>query len=127
MAKALSMDLRRRVIAAIEGGLSGRQAAERFGVSASSASRWREKLFQDGDIAPKPQGGDRKSQRTEVHSELILGAVMEKSDITLAEMRDKLKDLGISVSIASLWRFFDRRKITLKKRRHMPLSNVADR
>jgi hypothetical protein len=40
MAKALSIDLRRRVVDAIEHGLSCRQAAERFGVSASSAIRW---------------------------------------------------------------------------------------
>jgi len=39
MSKALSVDLRDRVIAAIEGGLSCRQAAARFGVSASSAIR----------------------------------------------------------------------------------------
>ncbi len=41
MAKALSLDLRRRVADAIEHGLSYRQAAERFGVSASSAIRCR--------------------------------------------------------------------------------------
>ena len=40
MARALSIDLRRRVIAAIVGGLSCRQAAERFGVSPSTAIRW---------------------------------------------------------------------------------------
>jgi transposase len=40
MAKALSMDLRERVIAAVDEGMSRRQAAERFGVSASSAVRW---------------------------------------------------------------------------------------
>ena len=39
MAKSLSLDLRRRVVDAIEQGLSCRQAAERFGVSASSAIR----------------------------------------------------------------------------------------
>jgi transposase len=36
MAKALSIDLRERVLKAVDGGLSCRQAAERFGVSASS-------------------------------------------------------------------------------------------
>jgi len=41
MAKALSIDLRRRVVDAIEQGLSCRQAAVRFGISASSAIRWR--------------------------------------------------------------------------------------
>ena len=40
MAKSLSFDLRSRVLAAIADGLSCRQAAARFGVSASSAIRW---------------------------------------------------------------------------------------
>ncbi|MBJ7532696.1 IS630 family transposase, partial [Rhodomicrobium vannielii ATCC 17100] len=39
MSKALSLDLRVRVLAAISGGMSCRQAAERFGVSAASAIR----------------------------------------------------------------------------------------
>ena len=41
MSKALSLDLRSRVLAAVAGGLSHRAAAERFGVSAASVSRWR--------------------------------------------------------------------------------------
>jgi transposase len=44
MSKALSVDLRDRVVAAIETGLSCRQAAIRFGVSASSAIRWHRSL-----------------------------------------------------------------------------------
>lgn len=52
MAKALSVDLRRRVIAAIDGGLSCRQAADRFGVSAASAIRWRSRHKEIGDIVP---------------------------------------------------------------------------
>lgn len=53
MAKALSFDLRRRVrvVGAIEHGLSCRQAAERFGVSASSAIRWLDRLKKQGDVA----------------------------------------------------------------------------
>ena len=42
MSLALSLDLRLRVLAAVdEEGLTHRQAAERFGVSAASVSRWR--------------------------------------------------------------------------------------
>ncbi len=42
MSIALSVDLRRRVLAAVrEEGLTHRQAAERFRVSAASVSRWR--------------------------------------------------------------------------------------
>ena len=41
MLKAYSLDLRERVVAAVEeGGLSRRQAAARFGVSYSSAILW---------------------------------------------------------------------------------------
>lgn len=116
MAKSLSIDLRHRVIAAIDGGLSCRQAAERFGVSAASAIRWRDRQQKAGDFAPKQQGGDRKSQRIEAHAQLILDTVAVKPDITLVELRGKLMEQGITAGVASLWRFFDRRKITLKKR-----------
>jgi transposase len=40
MARAISVDLRQRVCAAIAEGLSRHQAAARFKVSASSAIRW---------------------------------------------------------------------------------------
>jgi transposase len=124
MSQPLSLDLRQRVIAAIEGGLSCRQAAERFGVSAASAIRWRSRQLEAGEIAPKRQGGDRRSRHIEAHARLILDAVAAKPDITLTELRDKLKDRGAAASVASLWRFFHRRKITLKRRRTPP-SNAA--
>ena len=65
MPSALSVDLRERVVAAIEAGASRRQAAKRFGIGAASAIRWHERYRQDGQIAPKPMGGDRNSQRLE--------------------------------------------------------------
>ena len=102
MAKSLSIDLRQRVIAAIDGGLSCRQAAERFGVSAASAIRWRDRQQKAGDFAPKQQGGDRKSQRIEAHAQLILDTVAVKPDITLVELRGKLMEQGITAGVASL-------------------------
>ena len=41
MSKALSVDLRTRVVAAVADGASHREAAARLGVSAASVSRWR--------------------------------------------------------------------------------------
>lgn len=125
MAKSLSVDLRQRVIAAIDSGLSCRAAAERFGVSAASAIRWRDRQKKAGDLTPQKQGGDRRSRRIEEHSQLILDAVAAKSDITLVELRGKLIEHGVAAGVASLWRFFKRRKITLKKRRRTPPSNDA--
>ena len=53
MGKGLSEDLRARVIAAVEGGVSRRAAAARFGVSASSAIRWVREWRQTGRKAPR--------------------------------------------------------------------------
>lgn len=116
MSKALSLDLRTRVLAAIAGGLSCRQAAARFGVSASSAIRWRALERAQGDARPKALGGDRRSGRIETHAALILELVEETPDITLDELRTVLAERGVPVGYGTLWRFFDRRRITLKKR-----------
>ena len=125
MAKSLSIDLRERVIAVIDGGVSRRQAAARFGVSVSSAIRWHARALRSGDATPKRQGGDRRSGRIEAHAGVILDAVAKRSDITLAELRDLLAGRGVSVGIATLWRFFARRKITLKKSPGMRPSRIV--
>ena len=105
--------------------MSCRAAAQRFGVSAASAIRWRAQERREGDIRPKLQGGDRHSQRIDAHAELILSALAAKSDITLAELREQLR--ARAVAIGRLWRFFKRRKITRKKSRRTPPSSAAAR
>jgi transposase len=117
MSKALSLDLRERVLAAIAGGTSGRQAALRFGVSAASASRWRALERKQGDARPGPLGGDRRSKRIEAHAEVILALLDEARDMTLEELRAALSQRGLRFGYGTLWRFFDRRAITVKKRR----------
>ena len=125
MPKSLSFDLRSRVLAAIGDGLSCRQAATRFGVSASSAIRWQALRRAGGDARPKPQGGDRLSHRTEAHADLIRAVLDEVPDITLPELKARLAGKGAQVSVAALWRFCRRHKITRKKRRRMPPSRIA--
>ena len=125
MSKALSVDLRDRVISAIESGMSCRQAALRFGVSASSAIRWRMLARTKGDVRPGPLGGDRRSGRIEAHAPLILELLDQKRDATLQELRDELAEHGVAVGMGTLWRFFDRRKITLKKSRATRTNRAA--
>ena len=125
MPKALSFDLRSRVLAAIDAGLSCRQAAARFGVSASSAIRWQGMHRAGGDARPKPQGGDRLSRRTEAHAELIHAALDEVPDITLPELRARLAEQGAFVSVSALWRFCRRHQITRKKRRRTRPSRIG--
>jgi hypothetical protein len=44
----------------------------------------------------------------------ILVAIAETPDITLVELQKKLQARGVSAGIGTLWRFFDRRRITFK-------------
>lgn len=125
MPEPLSFDLRSRVLCAIDAGLSCRQAAVRFGVSASSAIRWAALRRAGGDARPKPQGGDRWSHRTEAHAGLIHSALAEVPDITLPELKARLAGHGAYVSVAALWRFCRRHKITRKKRRRTPRSRTG--
>ena len=120
MAKALSLDLRERVVAAVAGGMSRRRAATRFGVSAASAVRWKALEARQGDARSKPAGGDRLSHRIEAHADFILGELDKRRDITLAEMRALLAERGLAVALSTVGRFFARHGITRKKRRPMP-------
>jgi transposase len=125
MPKPLSFDLRSRVLAAVDAGLSCRQAAERFGVSASSAIRWAGRRRCAGDARPRPQGGDRLSHKTEAHADLIHAALAEVPDMTLPELKARLARQGAQVSVAALWRFCRRHTITRKKRRRTPPSRTG--
>ena len=125
MAKSLSFDLRSRVLAAIEQGLSCRQAAARFGVSASSAIRWVQAFRKTGSPEAKPQGGDRRSKRIEAHCAFIMKTVADRKDITLAELQERLARRGARFGIGTLWRFFDRHGVTFKKRRRTPTSRTV--
>jgi len=125
MGRGLSQDLRDRVVAAVAGGVSCRQAALRFGVSAASAIRWRQLALAHGTPAAKAQGGDRRSARIEAQAGFLLGAIKEKDDITLSGLQGLLAKRGAAVGIGTLWRFFDRHGITRKKRRRTPASRTV--
>ncbi len=116
MSRALSVDLRIRVITAVNGGTSHREAAARFGVSPASVSRWRNLQTRQGNVRPGPLGGDRNSHKTEAHADLIMSWLREHRDGTLFELRNALADQGISISKSALHRFLVRHEQTHKKR-----------
>ena len=94
MTKSLSVDLRRRVVDAIAAGMSRRQAALRFGVSAASAVRWQKQFSEMGTVQPDKQGGDRRSKHIDAHAATILALCEATPDITLAEIKASLADKG---------------------------------
>jgi transposase len=126
MAKTYGEDLRGRVIAAVDGGLSRRAAAERFKVGVSTAVKWVRAWREHGRGVAKPKGGDTRSHRIEAHRDAILGAIEAKKDITLAELAALLgREHGTRVASSTVHRFLVRHRITLKKRRRTPASRSA--
>jgi transposase len=125
MGHCLSGDLRIRVVSEVERGSSCRAAAARFGVSAASAIRWVQAFRKTGSPEAKPQGGDRRSKRIEAHRVFIIETVTDRKDITLTELQDLLAQRGARFGIGTLWRFFARHGITVKKRRRMRANSNA--
>jgi len=117
MGKPLSMDLRRRALAAVDAGMSRRAAAGRFGVSEASVIRWDAQRRATGSFAPKPQGGDTRSRRLEARHGEVMAAFEEEPDQSLDELRARLAERGVAASTSALSRFFQRHGITRKKDR----------
>lgn len=116
MAAALSHDLRTRVLAAVDGGMSRRSAAERFGIGVATAIRWMRAWRDEGRPTPLAMGGDVRSHRIEVFRDVILAAIEAQKDITLSELADMLhRDHGASFADSTVWRFLDRHDVTFKK------------
>jgi transposase len=59
MAAPLSLDIRKRIVAAVDGGSSCRAAAERFAVSDSTVIKLVERWQQTGNLEPGQMGGHR--------------------------------------------------------------------
>ncbi len=94
-------------------------------MSAASAIRWRQLVVQHGTPAAKSQGGDRCAARIDAHAAFILAAIEAKDDIPLAELQVLLAGRGTPVGIGTPWRFFNRHRITRKKRQRTPPSRTA--
>ena len=118
MARALSEDLRSRVLKACSDGMSARQAAARFGIGISTAIRWigRAKI---GELTARPQGW-RRGSALDPHETFIVGMIDETKDVTLDEMVKRLADeAGVRISRSALSVWLRRRGWTFKKRPHM--------
>jgi transposase len=104
MARALSDDLRVRVLRASTEGLSARQAAVRFGVGISTAIRWIARARQ-GERTARPQGR-RRGSSLDAHEVFIVGLIADQRDITLNEMAARLlgeRLVSIRRSALSAW------------------------
>ena len=91
MTRTLSDDLRRRVFEAVEGGMSRRSAAERFGVGVATAIRWVQRWRSSGSWAARSRGGNQRSHAIDAYRDEILDLVTAKPDTTLTEISTRLR------------------------------------
>jgi transposase len=113
MARPYSSDLRERVVEAVDEGATRLEAAERFGVSVSSAVRWHQAWRETGTFEAKSCGGS--CSPLDDYAEEILALVEEQDDRTLDEIIAAMREHRIPGSRTALFRFLERRGLTHKK------------
>ena len=115
MARAYSLDLRDRVVAAVENGTPCRAVATTFGISPASVVKWSQRFRASGSAAAKPMGGKRPFALAD-ESDWLLGRIAEKPDITLRALVGELAERGIKVSLYAVWHFLEKEGISFKKK-----------
>src|SRR3546814_16443915 len=96
MARAYSIDLRERVVAAVEReGLSRHAAAARFGVAPSSAIKWVQRHRATGSVAPGQIGGHKPRVLRGEHRDWLLERATR--DFTLRGLVAELAESGVTV------------------------------
>jgi transposase len=115
MAKGYSMDLRERAVTMVEEGESRREVARLLKLAPSTAVRWLDRWERTGSVAPQPGTGHSRSP-LKAYEQWLLDLVAKEPDLTLEEIRDRLRcEKKLAVATSSVWRFYDRHKITFKK------------
>jgi transposase len=90
MPAPISLDLRLRIVRAVEQGSSIRGAARRFAVSPSAAIKLMQRVRATGSPAPARYGGHRRPLLAPYEADLER-LVEATPDITLAELQTEIK------------------------------------
>lgn len=115
MGAPYSLDLRRRVVAAIKGGMSRNQAAKRFGVAISTAINWAKREDETGSVEPGQMGGHKPKAISGEHAVWLRQRIRE-SDFTLRGLVAELSGRGLEVDYRSVWEFVHAENLSFKKK-----------
>lgn len=116
MARPYSIDLRERVVSAVEReGLSRNAAARRFGVAISTAVKWLQRHHDTGGVAPGKMGGHRPRKLIGEHRDWLLERT--RTDFTLRGLQAELAERGITVDYRTVWSFVHDEGLSFKKKR----------
>ena len=124
MAKPYSMDLRERVVTAVESGrMSRNRAAAHFDVAISTVVKWMHRLQATGSVAPGQMGG-HKPRKINGDHEVWLTKRLRERDFTLNGLVAELAERGLVVDYHSVWDFVHAAGFSFKKRRWSPASGI---
>ncbi len=113
--KQYSVDLRERLLGAIDAGLSQAEVARLFGVGTSTITRWRQQRATTGAVRPKVRPG-RPPTIGPAHAHALQRQVAQAPDATLVDhCATWAQTQGSAVSGATLSRSIRRLGITVKK------------
>ena len=109
---AYSLDLRERVVRAVDRGESTqKQIAERFGVSTAWIKKLLKRQRETGSIAPLPHGGGQKAKYEGKLLDRLRQELHQQPDATLGELRDRTRrDASLMAVFRALRRLGSRRK-----------------
>src|SRR5215212_10641973 len=110
-----SVDLRRRIVSAVESGVSKAQAAHTFSVSLSSLKRYVEKAHRGESLAPKKRPGS--APKLDDKAMKLLGEDLQERLFATLQERCEYMELmtGLSVSRSTMCRAIARIGPTRKK------------
>ena len=124
MARAYSLDLRERAVAAArEEDLTRAEVAQRFGIGEATLYNWLRRWQAEGSLVPRRHGGGRRPSLDEVGKRQLKILVEEQNDRTLEEYRALLAEkTGVEMSTSALDRALKKLTLPRKKRRFAPTS-----
>ena len=115
MAAPYSLDLRERVVEAVErDGMSRNQAAQRFGVAISTAIHWVKLFRKSGSLAPGQMGGHKPRRIAGDHRAWLIQRC-QSADFTLRGLVAELGERGLKVDYRAVWEFVHAEKLSFKK------------
>ena len=109
---AYSLDLRKRVLRAWDGGMSAATVAATFDVSIAWVYRLVQRRRETGSIAPRQQTKFRGRALSADEEARLVFLITAQPDATLAELQQALPT---EAALSTLWRTIDRLGITVKK------------
>jgi len=115
MARPYSLDLRERVVRAVEvEGVSRRAAASRYGLAISTVIKWLQRVRATGSARPGKMGGHKPRKIAGEHRAWLLARCRER-DFTLRGLVAELGERGLKVDYRSVWEFVHAAALTYKK------------